>query len=157
MAVGPSPIPHRFLDDVICREPVSYTHLDVYKRQVVNQQPALGISHSLILGLREAMAENPDLKGVLFAVCDQPELKADTISRLLRKAQENPGKIVCAGRNGRPGNPVVWDQRYFKELLGLAGDTGGRQVMKNYPGDIMVLAQAEEELRDIDRKEDMTE
>ena len=124
---------------------------------VVNQQPALGISHSLILGLREAMAENPDLKGVLFAVCDQPELKADTISRLLRKAQENPGKIVCAGRNGRPGNPVVWDQRYFKELLGLAGDTGGRQVMKNYPGDILVLETAEEELRDIDRKEDMTE
>ena len=124
---------------------------------VVNQQPALGISHSLILGLREAMAENPELKGVLFAVCDQPELKADTISRLLRKAQENPGKIVCAGRNGRPGNPVVWDQRYFKELLGLAGDTGGRQVMKNYPGDILVLETAEEELRDIDRKEDMTE
>ena len=66
---------------------------------VVNQQPALGISHSLILGLREAMAENPELKGVLFAVCDQPELKADTISLPgLRKVQENPGKIVCAGK-----------------------------------------------------------
>lgn len=124
---------------------------------VVNQQPELGISHSLILGLQEAIAENTDLKGVLFAVCDQPGLKADTISRLLRKAQENPGKIVCAGRKGRPGNPVVWDQRYFKELLGLAGDTGGRQVMKNYPGDILVLETAEGELRDIDRKEDMTQ
>ena len=124
---------------------------------VVNRQPALGISHSLILGLQEAIAENTDLKGVLFAVCDQPGLKADTISRLLRKAQENPGKIVCAGRKGRPGNPVVWDQRYFKELLGLAGDTGGRQVMKNYPGDILVLETAEGELWDIDRKEHMTQ
>ena len=117
----------------------------------------MAFPHSLILGLQEAIAENTDLKGVLFAVCDQPGLKADTISRLLRKAQENPGKIVCAGRKGRPGNPVVWDQRYFKELLGLAGDTGGRQVMKNYPGDILVLETAEGELWDIDRKEDMTQ
>jgi hypothetical protein len=29
--------------------------------------------------------------------------------------------------------------------------------MKNYPGDILVLETAKEELRDIDRKEDMTE
>lgn len=126
-------------------------------RAVKNQQPQLGISHSLILGLKEAMKRNAHLKGVLFAVCDQPGLKADTICRLLRKANEYPGKIVCAGREGRPGNPVVWDRKYFAELLSLKGDTGGRQIMKNYPGEILVLDTAKEELQDIDRKEDMTE
>ena len=50
------------------------------------------------------MAENPELKGVLFAVCDQPELKADTISRLLRKAQENPGRSYA--REGTDGQGI---------------------------------------------------
>ena len=39
---------------------------------VQNTEPELGIAHSLKLGLKRALDENPGLKGAMFIVCDQP-------------------------------------------------------------------------------------
>ena len=46
---------------------------------------------------------------------------------------------------------------YFQELMHLTGDTGGRQLMKQYEEKIRIVECAPEELKDIDRREDMTE
>lgn len=45
----------------------------------------------------------------------------------------------------------------FQELMHLTGDTGGRQLMKQYEEKIRIVECAPEELKDIDRREDMTE
>lgn len=37
---------------------------------VQNTEPDLGIAHSLKLGLKRALDENPGLKGAMFIVCD---------------------------------------------------------------------------------------
>ena len=50
---------------------------------VENWEPDLGISHSLRLGLQKALEENPELKGAMFIVCDQPGLTAATFARML--------------------------------------------------------------------------
>lgn len=122
---------------------------------VENPYVEKGISYSLQLGLEACLKVYPDVKGVLFTVCDQPDIRSQTIMRLLETARNNPGKIACVGREGQPGNPVVWDRRYFRELMELTGDVGGRQVMKRYPQEILLLEALEEELRDIDYKSDL--
>ncbi|MGF0031816.1 selenium-dependent molybdenum cofactor biosynthesis protein YqeB [Bariatricus sp. SGI.154] len=114
-----------------------------------------GISYSVRLGLEACLKRNPGLKGVLFTVCDQPDIRYQTMERLIETAGNNLGKIVCVGRDGQPGNPVVWDRRYFPDLLSLTGDVGGRQVMRRYPQEIMMLEALEEELRDIDFQSDL--
>ena len=76
---------------------------------VQNTEPDLGIAHSLKLGLKRALDENPGLKGAMFIVCDQPGLTAGTFARMLEMGKMHPGKIVCAGWKGRTGNPVLWD------------------------------------------------
>ena len=38
---------------------------------VQNTEPDLGIAHSLKLGLKRALDENPGLKGAMFIVCDE--------------------------------------------------------------------------------------
>ena len=55
------------------------------------------------------------------------------------------------------GKPVLWGSTYFQELMHLTGDTGGRQLMKQYEEKIRIVECAPEELKDIDRREDMTE
>lgn len=119
---------------------------------VENGAPELGISHSLHLGLLACLEQNPYLRGVLFMVCDQPYLRAETIERMLEEGLANTQAIVCASHEGRRGNPVLWDRSYFPELLELTGDTGGRQVIKRYPERVRLVECGEKELQDVDTR-----
>ena len=122
-----------------------------------NRQPELGISHSVILAVQTLLLKHPDLEGILFLVCDQPGIQVSTIQRILKEGCLHKNSIVCAGYDGKRGNPVLWGKKYFPELLRLTGDVGGRQVMKQYKANIRIIECAPEELKDIDRREDMTE
>ena len=124
---------------------------------VENRQPEQGISHSVSLALQELLSQNPDLEGVLFLVCDQPGIQTATIQKILNEGCLHKNSIVCAGYDGMRGNPVLWGSTYFQELMHLTGDTGGRQLMKQYEEKIRSVECAPEELKDIDRREDMTE
>ncbi|HJA65091.1 molybdenum hydroxylase [Lachnoclostridium sp. An169] len=123
---------------------------------VWNREPELGISRSLNLGLARALGDAPDLEGVLFSVCDQPGMSASTIQQIFNTGARHPGAVVCAGNGSRCGNPVLWDRKYFPELMELSGDRGGRQVMKRHAGSLKIVQADPEELKDIDRREDLS-
>lgn len=122
---------------------------------VWNRKPELGIARSLKLGLEETVKSRPGLKGILFSVCDQPGLDPATMQQIFRVSSLHPGSIVCAGSGGKTGNPVCWDASFFPELLALEGDEGGRQIMKKYRDKVRIVQADPEELKDIDRKEDL--
>ena len=122
---------------------------------VQNTEPDLGIAHSLKLGLKRALDENPGLKGAMFIVCDQPGLTAGTFARMLEMGKMHPGKIVCAGWKGRTGNPVLWDSCFFRELCRLSGDKGGKQIICAHKEDVVLCETEEAELRDVDVPEQL--
>ena len=124
---------------------------------VRNTEPEKGIALSLRLGLEKALEERLDLRGVLFSVCDQPGITVSTIGEIFRTAARHPGSIVCAGSGEKKGNPVCWDAVYFPELMKLSGDEGGRQIMKEHKERIRIVEADAEELKDIDRREDLHE
>ena len=76
---------------------------------------------------------------------------------IFRTAARHPGSIVCAGSGEKKGNPVCWDAVYFPELMKLSGDEGGRQIMKEHKERIRIVEADAEELKDIDRREDLHE
>ncbi len=124
---------------------------------VRNSHPENGISTSLRLGLKKCLAycwqQSIDLQGVLFCVCDQPELKEESIKAILSLAHQKPGKIICAGTGEKKGNPVCFDKVYFSELLQLTGDMGGKQVIRKHPDNLVICQLSERELQDIDTPE----
>lgn len=120
-----------------------------------NVHPEWGISYSLQCGLTKCLEINPDVQAVLFVVGDQPYLKKETLKMLMEQSIREPEKIICAGRDGKPGNPVLWDKKYFRELFSLKGDTGGRQLIRKYPEEVYICETEKKQLRDIDWKEDM--
>lgn len=117
-----------------------------------NTEPEKGISLSLKMGIETCRKQNPQLQGILFAVCDQPGLKAQTIEQMLELAVKNPEKIICAGTKDCLGNPVLLDKRYFPELMELKGDTGGKQVVKKHLDQVVLCETSSQELQDIDEK-----
>ena len=122
---------------------------------VANHHPELGISHSLKLGLEKCKAMDPDIKGVLFCVCDQPGLSLATMMELMRLAICRQGMILVSSHENQMGNPVLWDRAYFLELEQLSGDVGGRAVIEKHREKCLLVAIEEDELRDIDRTTDL--
>lgn len=119
---------------------------------VMNPEPEKGQAHSLQLGLRAC--EGAD--AVLFTVCDQPYLRARTISEMLRRADEEHILRCCSG--ARAGSPVVFPKRFFAELLALRGDVGGRAVLRAHPEAVRGVETADaRELEDADTREQLEE
>ena len=106
--------------------------------------------------MNKILEENPELKGAMFIVCDQPGLTAATFARMLDIGKKYPGKIVCAGRKGKMGNPVLWDRCFFDELSRLSGDKGGKQIIGAHMDDVLLCETEETELRDVDIPEQLT-
>ena len=114
---------------------------------VFNHDPELGISHSMKLGLEAA--GNSD--ACLFCVCDQPGIRPDTISRLIRAYRSGKSGIVSLSWNGRMCNPKIFSSKYRDELMAASGDTGGRQIISAHMDDLLLVeAESESEVADID-------
>ncbi|WP_419174057.1 nucleotidyltransferase family protein [Desulfosediminicola sp.] len=104
----------------ICRNfPVGICH---------NDTPETGQAHSIHLGLANTTPGNP----ILFSVADQPLIRHETISRLVEMSSENPGSIIQPRVNSLPGNPVIFPADLRDELAGLAGDSGGREIIRHH-------------------------
>jgi molybdenum cofactor cytidylyltransferase len=124
---------------------------------VRNADYASGQSSSVRAGLRAVDAR---AAGALFLPCDQPFLDAALIDRLIQ--------VFCADRAGREtivvprhrqrrGAPVLFGRAHFDELSRLAGDEGGRQLLRRAPRVLEVELDSERPLLDIDTPEDLAQ
>lgn len=112
-----------------------------------------GISASIRLGL----AEMDQTEGILFAVCDQPWLTADSVKRVLAAFEAQPDRIAALAWQGKKGNPCLFPAAFYGELAALTGDQGGGAVIKAHPEALFLVEAAHSrELHDIDRPGDLT-
>ena len=113
---------------------------------VLNDQPDLGLSRSVRLGLEQLT----DCGGVLFLVADQPWLKRDSVEALAALWAQHPAKIAAMAHGGIRGNPCLFPARFYPELLALNGDRGGSAVIRRHEEDLLLLETDALELTDVD-------
>lgn len=122
---------------------------------VMNTQSSLGISHSIHLALAQLA---PQVEAACFAVCDQPWLRAETISALINVWTDSGKGMGCLCYQDRLGNPAVFSRTYFTALSELSGDTGGKQILKRRMEDVCLYSvENEKELLDIDKNTCLTD
>lgn len=120
---------------------------------VPNPWAAEGISASIRLG----MAQMDGMDGVLFAVCDQPWLTADSVRAVCAAFEAAPERIAALSWNGARGNPVLFPRVLFSALSALTGDTGGGAVIRAHPHLLtLVDAASPRELMDVDAPGDLS-
>ncbi len=99
--------------------------LDV--RIIHNPDYAGGLSTSLKAGLSAVPA---DADGAIVTLGDMPRIEARHIDRLIAAFSPKEGRgIVVPVHLGKRGNPVLFAQAYFKELMEIEGDTGARHII----------------------------
>ena len=98
------------------------------------------------------------MKGCLFCLCDQPLLTQDTLKRMVESFIRGEHTIIQLGFGDRRGNPVLFGADYFEELCRLPQKRGGSYLLGLYPEKVGIAeAEREQELWDIDTKEDLEE
>lgn len=119
---------------------------------VRNEQPDLGISHSIDLGMRKLMEVLPDAEGCIFAVADQPYLTEQSLTGLVDTWEKSDRGIAACTYGDGMGNPVLFSKTYFDQLGQLTGDRGGKQIAKKHAEDVCLYQVSPRELEDIDVK-----
>jgi CTP:molybdopterin cytidylyltransferase MocA len=91
---------------------------------------AAGMGHVLASTLAQA---GGDWRAVVVLLGDQPLVTGRAVARLVEAWRAGAGPVVTAAYGGRPGNPRLFDRRLLPDLLGLAGDTGARDLVAAHP------------------------
>lgn len=119
---------------------------------VHNPDYASGQATSVARGI-EAVHDRAD--GVLIALGDMPAVTVGTIRTLVHAYRVGAGDALAAAHEGRRGNPVLFDERYFSDLTDVNGDVGGRSVLLN--GDRSAFVETGDPCvhRDVDTPDDL--
>ena len=87
---------------------------------------------------------------------DQPFITSTLIDQVVEAYQRTENGIALPSYNYKRGHPVIFDQKYAKDILDLEAESGGVRVLfKKYGDDIhYVSVDTDSVLRDIDDRED---
>ncbi len=127
---------------------------DVNVRSVVNELSREGMGSSIRKGIQ---ALSPASEAAVIALADQPFIKSDTITSLIR-AFTTSGKGIALPRHGeRRGHPVIFGAKYYPALCLLPPDRGANTILRDNSQDVLTLDVDDEGiLIDIDTPEDLT-
>ena len=120
---------------------------------IINRHPERGQSYSVGLG---TAALKDKCGGIVYMTADQPWLKRSSIAQMLDVFRSHPDCIVGMSSSGRRGNPCVFPKKYFDELCGLSGDSGGRAVIERHKDKLILFEAPAVELTDVDTPQDIT-
>ena len=71
----------------------------------------------------------PDASGSLIVLADMPWVGSEVVDRLIDAFTEDDEHSIFIPRFGETrGNPILWSSKHFPELVGLAGDVGGKRL-----------------------------
>ncbi len=126
--------------------PVQFVHAPAY---------AEGLSASLKSGIA---ALPPESAAAIVCLGDMPLVTGRMIDRLLEAYDPDEGRlIVLPTFHGKQGNPMLWDRRFFPEILQISGDTGARCLIGKYAEFVAEVEMADDAvLRDFDTTESLS-
>ncbi len=121
-------------------------------RTVYNAEFEEGMASSIRAGVQAAGA---DAGG--FAICpgDLPGIRTSTFRALAQALSVHRDGIILPVYGDRFGHPVLFANRYFRSLLELSGDAGGRSIIDHEPEAVVRVPVSDPGIhRDVDTEED---
>lgn len=94
---------------------------------VRNADYAAGQSTSVRAGIGAVAGREID--AAVVALGDMPFVDPDTVRTLVSAYEAGVGDALAAAHDGRRGNPVLFDRRFFEALTRVDGDIGGRGIL----------------------------
>jgi molybdenum cofactor cytidylyltransferase len=126
--------------------PVTVVHNPAY---AAGQATSVRAAAEALLALRP-----PQPNAALFLMADQPLITPAILETIRHTHRQSLAPIVVPTHEGQRGNPVLFDQALWPELLALTGDTGGRALFQAHQDEVVLVeVDSSAVLQDIDTQE----
>lgn len=106
---------------------------------VYNENWKEGMASSIRKGLLALLNKDKDLSTVLLLVGDQPYLYSELLKEMYQLYYSKHCGIVAAQYGNIKGTPVLFDKKYFAQLLTLKGDIGAKSILQQNEADCNVV------------------
>ncbi len=103
----------------------------------INPEYSQGMGTSIAIGLKMVDSR---AGAVMLALADQPFVDSPTIDRLIEGFQAHDKGIAIPVYRSQRGHPTIFSIEYKAQLSGLTSDIGGREIIKEHPGDVLEVA-----------------
>jgi molybdenum cofactor cytidylyltransferase len=120
-----------------------------------NEAFAEGQSTSVREGVLATREHGSD--AALIALGDMPRVDRQSIDLLVEAYERDVTTIAAAASVGKRGNPVLFDARFFDELVDGDGDIGGRKLLIESDEAVGIETGDPGVLRDVDRPSDLSD
>ena len=113
-----------------------------------------GISTSIKKGIENL---NPASCGVLICLGDMPLIKTDTYNEIIDAFYKSNNQSIIPYFKKKRGNPILFSQLHFKELISITGDNGAKFFINEKKNEFLSISVSDEGvLFDIDNKKQFT-
>jgi len=113
---------------------------------VENTDYLQGMSTSLRMGVQMLISHSYRktslsyyVDSALILLGDQPMITPQVIDTLITAYRTTGRTIVAPLYNGKRGNPVLFDESLFPELIEVTGDEGGRTVLERHRQEVELV------------------
>ncbi len=102
---------------------------------IYNEDWKEGMASSIRKGLSFLLTKQPKLSSVLLLVGDQPYLNEKVLNEMYALYCNHQKGIIASQYGSIMGTPVLFDKKYFSQLLELKGDTGAKSILQQNEAD----------------------
>ena len=114
-----------------------------------------GLSESLKAGIAAIPAE---ARAAIVCLGDMPLVTGRIIDRLLAAHDADEGRLIAVPTHqGALGNPILWDRKFFPDLLAMTGDGGGGRRLIREHAEVVTEIEVNDDavLRDFDTRQSL--
>jgi molybdenum cofactor cytidylyltransferase len=104
---------------------------------VLNENWAQGLGSGIAVGIANLIKLKPETNDVILAVCDQPFVTSEFLSKLLSIKNKSQKTIVSSAYAGTYGTPVLFDKKHFDALLKLEGNEGAKKIIEQQKDEML--------------------
>jgi molybdenum cofactor cytidylyltransferase len=106
---------------------------------VYNENWQTGMGSSIATGLKKALALNPEIKGALFLLVDQPFVSPNLLMNMKTQADEGDNQGVVCQYDNTLGVPALFKKALFDDLLRLDAERGAKPLINQYQRHLAVV------------------
>ena len=113
-----------------------------------------GMGASIAEGVKYIQNNESNVTGIIIIPADMPLIDSATIKAFYGAHSKYPGSIIQAADDEGSGHPVLFPDRYFKNLMLLKKETGGKDIIKGSKNIKILKFEGKVATLDLDTPED---
>ena len=113
-----------------------------------------GMGSSIAEGVKNIQSGDENVTGIIIIPADMPLIDYNAIQAFFTAHPKFPQSIVQAVDDNGPGHPVLFPRQYFKDLVKLKEETGGRGIINNSKNTKTLQFEGSTATLDLDTPED---